>query len=210
MPTLISEDKFETGGTWDTSAGTPTIVTTPVPVSSTRALECNAIGDYVFWNIPNSGYTRCVMGAWVYLVAAPPSLVTRIMKVDSGPSEGWLKFGTPLARPEIASDGTPTIGPVTFATDYPTATWQWCQVMYDVSANPWEIRGKIAADPVVSNTGAAAASTLDPGIFLLGNTAGGNTLTVYFGHIKMGVAADDDDWWPEPSSGSSLSLLGVG
>lgn len=198
MPTLIAEDTFETGGTWNGSAGSPTIVTTPVPVSSTRSLECNAIGEYVYWNIPDSGYTRCVFGVWVRWDTFPTSTTTRVFKIDSGPCEGWMRQDN-SGNANIIGDGTPGIGVTYLGQNLVVDTWYWCQIMFDVSANPWEIRGKVDNYTVISNTGAATATNLNPGNFLLGNTSGGEALTVYYSHAKMGVATDDNDWWTAPT-----------
>jgi len=78
--------------------------------------------------------------------------------------------------------------------------WRWVQLMYDVSANPWEMRYKPESQAVVANTGAASASNLNPGLVALGETGGvGEATTQYFGHVKIGIAANDDDWWDTPS-----------
>jgi hypothetical protein len=198
MPTLILEDQFTTGGTWTASAGTPVIGSSPAPPDGGNSLECNAAGDYVYWDIPNSGYTRCVWGVWVYFDTFPATTTTHCFKLDSGPSEGWLS--TEASGQLVGnSSGTPTIAGFTVAGAVAIDTWHWLQIMYDVSANPWEMRLNVNGT-VGSGTGAAAASNLNPGIFLLGNTAGGNAYTVYFGHPKAGVAADDNDWWAVPSA----------
>lgn len=215
MPTLITEDTFESGGTWDGSAGTPVIVSSPVPQSSTRALQLNAIGEYVYWNIPDSGYVRCVLGAWIRFPSFPATNDTHVFKLDFGPTEGWMVVNT-SGQPYIRADGTPTMGSQYHSADLVADNWYWTQLMADVSANPWELKLNIGGT-VTTTTGAAAASNLNPGIFLLGNTTGGDAITVYHGHAKMGVASDDNDWFAEPppptaggATAGRMLLLGVG
>lgn len=215
MPTLIFEDKFDTGGTWDVSAGTPTIGTSPAPPSAANSLQLNAIGEYVYWNIPDSGYTRCVLGVWVY-VNAIGTVDTKLFKIDAGPSEGFFHLHptSPTWEYMIQGFGVPTMVAANGGIPSATAiqTWVWCQVMFDVSANPWQLQGN-AHSTVASTTGAATATNLNPGVFLLGNTVGGDTLTVYYGHVKAGVAVDDNDWWSEPTatlSGNTSMLSFIG
>lgn len=201
MPTLIREEKFVSGATWDGSADTPTIGASPAPPSGGNSLQCNAIGEYVYWLIPDSGFTRCVLGTWVW-VDTDPTVDSLCFKIDAGPSEGWFGLHPVVDAGKIEwyirANGTPSMGNIYSApAQFNLQEWTWCQVMYDVSANPWELRSKVGST-VVSTTGAAAASNLNPGLFLLGNTAGGSAYTVYFGHMKAGVAATDDDWWDAP------------
>lgn len=200
MPTLIFQDQFTTGGTWNTSNGTPVIVSSPVPPDGGKALECNAIGDYVFWNIPDSGYTRCVWGCWWQCTSF--GIATHSFKIDSGTSEGWLSLNDTSGEFFIIATGTPAMSSVFSGVTPLINTWYWLQLMLDVSANPWELRFKVSGT-VISTTGAAAASNLDPGIFLLGNTVGGSALTQYYAHAKAGVAVDDNDWWDAPAGATA-------
>lgn len=196
MPSLIGQDLLNSGGTWTSSSGTPTIVSAPAPPSALNSLLCDANNDRVTWQIADVGYTRLVLACWINFASFPGS-VTRVFKIDAGLSEGWVAQQA-SGQPSVSSDGTPTITRVFSGVDYQLNTWYWTQVMYDVSANPWEVRLN-ANGTVVANTGAAAASNLDAGNFTIGNTGIGDTITVYYGHIMMGVAADDNDWFAQPS-----------
>lgn len=195
MPTLIFEDEFGTFGTWNGKSGSPTILTSPAPASGWRTLELNALNEFVFWNIPDNGYTRVVFGVWLRFPAFPSVTGTRVFKIDYGLTEGWMRI-TASGEPIIRADGTPTMSDANSGLNLSLNTWYWTQLMADVSANPWELRFKLGST-VIQTTGAAAASNLNNGNFLLGNTSG-ESLTFYYANPMMGVAADDDDWWGQP------------
>lgn len=203
MPTLVFEEKFEGAGTWTGSAGSPTIVSSIQPPSGGKSLQCNAIGEYVYWDIPDNGYTRVVLGVWVQWDTFPAASITRAFKIDGDTTEGWCRISS-SGEPNIIGDGSPSMSSTFLGSNLSTDTWYWCQIMFDKSANPWELRAKINST-VISTTGAAAASNMNTGNWLLGNTAGGEALTVYYGHAKMGSAASDDDWWDTPTDpGTSI------
>lgn len=218
MPTLIEEDKFETGGTWDSTEGTPTIVSTPVPQSATRSVHLNPSGaaESIRYNSFNGTQSRVVVGMWLRVVSPSGSGEARLMGI-------WCGAGTTFALQKllvsadmaVSMDGTPSVGSQYKGSAIATDTWYWSQIMVDISANPWEVRGKIDGAEW-SGTGAAAGSTIPSSGYVKIGTDLTNTYTVYVGHLKIGTASSDSDWWPEPaavttSSGAGrLLLLGVG
>lgn len=210
MPTLILEDKFADLANWTTN-GSPTVVSSPAPPSGGNALEINVLDEYVQWPIPDTGITRLVLGLW-WQAGSWPVSATRAWKIDAGPTEGWVRL-RPNGETQIQSDGTPSIAGFFSTEVMDIGTWRWVQLMYDVSANPWELRYRNSTGTVVSGTGAAAASNLNPGTVTLGETGGvGSATTQYFAHVKVGTAATDDDWWDMPTQvlGHIGSISGVG
>lgn len=195
MPTEIFEDQFGTFGTWNGKSQSPTLLTTPAPATGWRTLEISALNEFVFWNIPDNGYTRVVFGVWLRFPAFPSATGTRVFKIDADTTECWMRI-TSSGEPIIRADGTPTMSDANSGINLSLNTWYWTQLMVDVSANPWQFQFK-RGSTVVQTTGAAAASNMNNGNFLLGNTSG-ESLTFYYAHPIMGVAADDNDWWGEP------------
>lgn len=218
MPTLIHQDKFDTGGTWNLTEGSPTIGSSPATPIGGNSVELNpaAAAESIRYNVFDNTQSRVVVGLWVRFSAFSSSGESRFIGVwgGTGTTFGLMRI-LPSGSTGLIGDGTPTIpNAYRSGADLSLDTWYWMQMMFDKTADPWELRGNIEGFSVWNTTATATAGTFPSTAYVkIGTDLTTNTYTMYVGYLKIGTAASDDDWWEEPSGDigkrvEALSWLG--
>lgn len=196
MPTVQATDDFDHAidATYYTDGffGSPAAVTSPLYQSQPKSLRCTSPASGV------EGVRENLTGSPAIAWAAFPLYVETL--ANEHPVFNFWSAGFAEAAYLSVDPGGLflTLGAdIGLKTAINAGQWYWVELIYDVSANPHTLYGRVGTTDLDSVSTAVAATTVDNSQLVVQFTPSGDDF--FYGLWKYGTASGPTDWLGEPS-----------
>jgi len=181
--TAIEEwiDRYETGGEWVTSAGTPTIVGSPV-LNGSNALELTPPVERVGYTFGLGTGVRVATRRVGFRFNTVPSVAnaTPVLAEWRGGTGVLLRFNRNTQKFNLISGATS----IDFGPTVAANTWYIIEVFRDSRVNPWSCTARVKVD---GGDWDASTASMNPAVaaaditeFWLGSNSAGDSYTAYY------------------------------